>query len=234
MGILALLCLSGCGGDDDGGQASDGGASQTSAAPARSSYSPPADDGTGPCAYPNDSGSEAARAVVTPPTHPDVSGTVSATVDTSVGAFGFSLDATKAPCTVNSFVSLARQGYFDKTTCHRLTVGTGFEVLQCGDPTGSGYGGPGYTIPDEFTGAETYPAGTLAMANTGQPDSGGSQFFIVYGDTRLPPSYTVFGTVDQATIGDVEKVQADGVDDANGPGDGKPNTPVDISSVTIS
>ena len=79
------------------------------------------------------------------------------------------LDADEAPCTVNSFVSLAQQGYFDDTTCHRLTTTkeSGISVLQCGDPTGTGTGGPGYAFDDELSGSETYPAGTLAMANAG-------------------------------------------------------------------
>ncbi len=108
-----------------------------------------------------------------------------ATIATSVGTLEATLDADKAPCTVNSFVSLAKQGFFDNTPCHRLTT-AGIYVLQCGDPTGTGTGGPGYTIPDEFSTTDTYGPGTLAMANTGQPNSGGSQFFIVYKNTPLP------------------------------------------------
>ena len=105
---------------------------------------------------------------------------------------------------MNSFVSLAGQGYFDGTACHRLTTGEGLQVLQCGDPTGTGSGGPGYTIPDEAPTTSprprparhlTYGRGQLAMAKTAAPNSGGSQFFMVYGDAQLPPQYTVFGSI---------------------------------------
>ncbi|MEZ5191324.1 MAG: peptidylprolyl isomerase [Nocardioides sp.] len=100
-----------------------------------------------------------------------------------------------------------------------------------GDPTGTGSGGPGYSFADELTGRESYPAGTLAMANSG-PDTNGSQFFIVYADTQLPAAYTVFGTLDAASVGIVAKVAAKGTDDANGPGDGHQRS-VDITGVTI-
>ncbi len=129
-------------------------------------------------------------------------------------------------------MSLAEQSYFDATTCHRLTT-EGIFVLQCGDPTATGTGGPGYTIPDELSGEETYPAGTLAMAKTPYPDSGGSQFFIVYDETPLPPQYTVFGTVDAAGIKAVAEAASAGADDSNGPGDGAPKTAVDIEDVTV-
>jgi peptidyl-prolyl cis-trans isomerase B (cyclophilin B) len=161
-----------------------------------------------------------------------VSGKVPVTMKTSVGTFQATLDADTAPCTVESFVSLAKQGYFDQTPCHRLTTpSTGIAVLQCGDPTGTGTGGPGYSFPDELTGNETYPPGTLAMANAG-PNTNGSQFFIVYGDTPLPPKYTVFGTVSPATVKLVQKVAAKGVDNAFQPGDGHPKEKVTIDSVT--
>jgi peptidyl-prolyl cis-trans isomerase B (cyclophilin B) len=168
-----------------------------------------------------------------PPATPTVSGTVPVRFKTSAGTFTGTLDASAAPCTVESFVSLAKQGYFDDTTCHRLTLAqTGIEVLQCGDPTGTGTGGPGYTVPDELTGKERYPAGTLAMANTGQPDTGGSQFFMVYGKTPLPPQYTVFGKISPESVKQIQKVADKGVDNAFGPGDGHPKEKVTISSVT--
>jgi peptidyl-prolyl cis-trans isomerase B (cyclophilin B) len=130
-------------------------------------------------------------------------------------------------------VSLARQGFYDKTTCHRLGTVTGFEMLQCGDPLGNGSGGPGYTIPDEYKGTETYPAGTVAMARTSQPDSGGSQFFLVFGDTQLKPEYTVFGTLDQASIATLEKVAAAGTDDSEAQGVGHPKKNVTFDSVSV-
>jgi peptidyl-prolyl cis-trans isomerase B (cyclophilin B) len=153
---------------------------------------------------------------------------------TTIGDLGATLDADAAPCTVNSFVSLARQGFFDTSPCHRLTTAaSGIFVLQCGDPTGTGTGGPGYTIPDELSGQEKYVPGTLAMANTGQPDTGGSQFFIVYRNTPLPPQYTVFGRLDAAGLKSVQKVAAQGSDEAYGQGDGHPKVPVTIDSVTV-
>ncbi|HEY3531194.1 MAG TPA: peptidylprolyl isomerase [Nocardioides sp.] len=168
-----------------------------------------------------------------PPTTPDVQGKVSVTLKTTIGDLGATLDADKTPCTVNSFVSLARQGFFDNSPCHRLTTAeSGIFVLQCGDPTGTGTSGPGYTIPDELTGKETYGPGTVAMAKTQQPDSGGSQFFIVYRNTPLPPRYTVFGQLDAAGLKDVQKAARQGSDNAFGPGDGHPKVSVTIDSVT--
>ncbi|HSR24834.1 MAG TPA: peptidylprolyl isomerase, partial [Candidatus Eisenbacteria bacterium] len=109
----------------------------------------------------------------------DVHAAYTAVLATSCGNVTLALAASQAPHTVNSFVFLAGQRYFDHSPCHRLTT-AGIFVLQCGDPTGTGTGGPGYTIPDENLAGATYPAGTVAMANTGRPHTGGSQFFLVY------------------------------------------------------
>jgi peptidyl-prolyl cis-trans isomerase B (cyclophilin B) len=169
-----------------------------------------------------------------PPSTPDVEGTVDVTLTTSIGSLGAKLDAAKAPCTVNSFVSLARPGFFVKSPCHRLTTAAaGIYVLQCGDPTGTGTGGPGYSVPDELSGKETYGPGTLAMANSAQPNTGGSQFFIVYQNTPLPPQYTVFGKLDAAGLKDVQKIARKGTDNAFGDGDGHPKVPVTITSVSV-
>jgi peptidyl-prolyl cis-trans isomerase B (cyclophilin B) len=215
--LLALTFLAGCGDDDT---AKDDGSEEGTAAGA------PDREPTGvTCDYPAD-GRGASKDVDPPPTDATVSGEVPVTLETSVGTFNAVLDADTTPCTVNSFVSLADQGYFDDTACHRMTT-QGIFVLQCGDPTGTGTGGPGYSFADELSGEETYGAGTLAMANAG-PNTNGSQFFIVYGDTPLNPDYTVFGTVDDATVELIEEVAADGTDL---PGDGAPNTPVEMSSV---
>ena len=150
------------------------------------------------------------------------------TIKTNAGEIPATLDADATPCTVNSFVSLADQGYFDDTTCHRLTT-QGIYVLQCGDPTATGSGGPGYSFEDELSGDETYEAGTLAMANAG-PDTNGSQFFIVYDDSQLPPSYAVFGHVDDDGLAVVKEIAAKGTD-SGGP-DGAPKEAVEIGSVT--
>ena len=154
-----------------------------------------------------------------------------ARVVTNCGTIVVRLDGKKAPHTVNSFAFLAAHRYFDGTQCHRLTT-SGIYVLQCGDPTGTGTGGPGYTIPDENLSGATYHAGTVAMANTGQPHSGGSQFFFVYANTQLPPKYTPFGHV-VAGLNVLKAIAAAGEDDSNGPGDGKPRVPVVISSFRV-
>lgn len=136
-----------------------------------------------------------------------------------------------APKTVAAQAALAEKGYFDDTPCHRL-VTSGIYVLQCGDPTGTGTGDPGYTLPDENlpkAEKDDYPAGTLAMANAG-PNTSGSQFFIVYEDTTLPPAYTIWGTVTSG-LDVVKKIAADGT--ADGRSDGPPKQPVTISAVTV-
>ncbi|QIX26646.1 peptidylprolyl isomerase [Nocardioides sp. JQ2195] len=224
---LTLFSFAACSNDDGGGN-DDVTAenSATSAAPAEST-SPEAAAGAGSCSYPAD-GSPAKEATPPPATAPRAA-RIPVTLETSVGDLKASLDARRTPCTVNSFLSLADQDYFDDTECHRLTT-EGIHVLQCGDPTGTGMGGPGYRFDDELTGKETYPAGTLAMANAG-PGTNGSQFFMVYKDSPLPAAYTVFGKVDVASIRILQKVAAKGSDNANGPGDGSPNTKVVIDEV---
>ncbi|MDQ0989821.1 peptidylprolyl isomerase [Streptomyces sp. V3I7] len=154
---------------------------------------------------------------------------------TTCGDIGIALKASAAPHTVNSFNFLAGKGFFDHTKCHRLTT-NGIYVLQCGDPTASGSGGPGYTIPDEnlkdkSLKGNVYPAGTVAMANTGQPHSGGSQFFLVYQDSQLPPSYAPFGTIDAAGMKVLKKIAAAG--ENTGAGDGAPNATVVIDKATV-
>lgn len=181
------------------------------------------------CAYPSD-GQEPAR-TVDPPAGSNVAdkGVVAATLNMTAGDVTITMDRAKAPCTVNSFVSLVEQGYFDDTDCHRLTD-TGIFVLQCGDPTATGTGGPGYTIPDEVDDSLTYPAGTVAMANRGVKDTGGSQFFLVWADTQLPPEYTVFGTIDQAGLDVVGGIAAQGVDAGD---QTSPIAEAHISTVTL-
>jgi len=139
-----------------------------------------------------------------------------------------------APQTVNALSSLAQSNYFDGTICHRLTT-EGIYVLQCGDPTGTGSGGPGFNIPDENlpeAKENNYPAGTVAMANAG-PGTSGSQFFLVYQDTTLGPDYTIWGTVTSG-LDILKTIASGGVID--GGADGAPKTSVTIEStkVTIS
>ncbi|RSS01439.1 peptidylprolyl isomerase [Streptomyces sp. WAC04189] len=156
-------------------------------------------------------------------------------LETTCGDIDIALKAEAAPHTVNSFDFLAGKGFFDHTKCHRLTT-NGIFVLQCGDPTGQGNGGPGYNIPDENLKDKSlkdnmYPAGTVAMANTGQPNSGGSQFFLVYQNSPLPPSYTPFGTISDEGMTVLKKIAAAG--ESTGAGDGAPNATVVIDKATV-
>jgi peptidyl-prolyl cis-trans isomerase B (cyclophilin B) len=186
----------------------------------------------------------AAKKVSLPPGDPAKDEPTQLTIATDRGDIRVSLDADKAPCTVNSFVSLAKQGYFDGTRCHRLTT-QGLYVLQCGDPSATGTGGPGYSFSDELvtddprlqpcTGQTdpssgkqvcTYTTGTLAMANSG-PDTNGSQFFLVYRDSPLGAAYTPFGTMSAAGVKVVQAIAQQGLA-ADGTA---PRQPVTIESV---
>ncbi|MDF6022244.1 peptidylprolyl isomerase [Streptomyces sp. JH34] len=190
-------------------------------------------------ASPTPSPSESESSAPEPAMEIDKKASYTMSLRTSQGDIGIAMEAAKTPHTTNSFKALADKGYFDNTKCHRLTT-EGIFVLQCGDPKGDGTGGPGYTIPDEnltalgkagADGSVTYPAGTVAMANTGQPGTGGSQFFLVYKDTKLPPSYTPFGTMDDAGLKAVKKVAEAGV--AEGAGDGAPKKTVTVEKATV-
>ncbi|WP_297740127.1 peptidylprolyl isomerase [uncultured Tessaracoccus sp.] len=180
------------------------------------------------CDYPSDQ-TEPARPVDPPPgTNVPNQGTVNATLQLTAGDINLTLDREKAPCTVNSFLSLAEQEYYDNTQCHRL-VDEGIFILQCGDPTGTGLGGPGYTFADETTNDLTYTSGVVAMANRG-PDTNGSQFFLVFDDSELPPHYTVFATMDDAGLEIIRGIARAGAGDA---GPAKPNAEARIKSVTL-
>lgn len=181
------------------------------------------------CAYPS-SGAEPARAVEVPPSEPELADELTATLDLGQGPVTVHLTPERTACTVNNFTSLVEQGWYDDTECHRLTT-AGIHVLQCGDPTASGRGGPGWTIPDEVDGSETYPAGTVAMAKTPAPDSGGSQFFLVHDDSPLPPEYTVFGTMDDESVALLREIAASGVE--GGGTDGVPVERVTIRQVDL-
>lgn len=220
--VVPLLLLGACGDDSD-----------------------PSDDATdattGACRYVDD-GTTPAKKVDLPPSEPDEDNPDSLTLATSAGNIQVSLEPEQAPCAVNNLVSLAAQGYFDDTECHRLTT-EGYFVLQCGDPTGTGSGGPGYSFADELVDNDprlqpcgdafcTYNAGIVAMANAG-PDTNGSQFFLVYGASQFPPDYTVLGTMDAAGLKVLKDIAAGGATATNParPGDGRPNQPVTITSV---
>ncbi|MFC5723299.1 peptidylprolyl isomerase [Streptomyces gamaensis] len=165
----------------------------------------------------------------------DKSGSYAMQLQTTCGTVDIKLEADKAPHTVNSFNFLAGQGFYDHSKCHRLTT-AGIYVLQCGDPTGSGTGGPGYTIPDENLKdprlkGNVYPAGTVAMANTGAANSGGSQFFLVYQDSQLDPKYTPVGTIGEEGMKTLKKIADAG--EQSGAGDGVPNATVVIDKATV-
>ncbi|MGW0283956.1 peptidylprolyl isomerase [Streptomyces sp. NPDC003236] len=170
---------------------------------------------------------------------------VDVTVRTGQGSLPLRLDRAKAPCTAQSFVHLARHRFYDRTVCHRLTAYPTLKVLQCGDPTGTGEGGPGYKYKDELpvdlppapsdpTGVRRlYGRGLLAMANAG-PDTNGSQFFVVYGDSALRPNYTVFGTVGATGLQTLDKIAAGGIEPTAqdpAPVDGTPMLRTELLSV---
>ena len=208
-------------------------------------FKPPANLGAN-CQYPATPNEPAAKPVAPPKTgRIDTSppnDRISMSITTNQGPFGVMLNNAQAPCTVNSFVSLAQKGFYNDTHCHRLTTGPTLFVLQCGDPKGDGTGGPGYKFDDEYpsnqyppddparTQPVVYPRGTLAMANAG-PGTNGSQFFVVYKDSQLPPNYTVFGKVDDKDMGVLDKIAAAGTVD--GSPDGKPKTDVVITSARL-
>jgi peptidyl-prolyl cis-trans isomerase B (cyclophilin B) len=231
--MAATVLLSGC------TTSRSGGALPTQTTSAVSTSSAPASG----CSYQADPGSPApaGKDVGLPTASEPGSGT--GALRTNQGEIKIAL-AGNAPCTTRSFAHLAAKKYFDNTPCHRLTTAEGLQVLQCGDPTGKGDGGPGYTIPDENptdlkagkpgpdgSPTVTYPRGIVAMANTGAAHSGGSQFFIVYGDSTLRASYAVFGTVDAAALAVLDKIAAAGVE--GGAQDGAPASAVTIQQAVV-
>ena len=213
---LAGLALAGC---------AQGGNSTESTKPAAATHTGPVS-----CAY-NVSGT-AARPVDPPPTDKvATTGTVAVTLRLTQGPVTLTLDRSHAPCTVNSFLSLLNQDFYTDTVCHRLTT-SGIFVLQCGDPSATGTGGPGYSYADEVYATDTYPAGTVAMANAG-PNTNGSQFFLVYQDSDLPAKYTVFGHLDPESLKVITGIAANGSDNSRAQGDGRPNEEVRIQSYSM-
>ncbi len=183
-----------------------------------------------PCPATDGSESRAASFEKAPPTCIDTTKTYTAVVLTNKGEFTIVLDAMQAPLAVNNFVTLARYHYFDGTTCHRAIKDF---MVQCGDPTATGTGGPGYAFPDELPSAGSYKLGSLAMANSG-PNTNGSQFFVITGlqGVALPPSYTLFGQVTNGLDSTVPALNAASNQDpaANGV---PPAETLQIISVTI-
>ncbi|MCG5456956.1 peptidylprolyl isomerase [Micromonospora sp. PSH03] len=198
----------------------------------------------GPCAYTETPDEPAARPVTLPPDprRTPARGSVRVTLATNHGPIGLTVDRAAAPCTVQSFLHLVNKRFYDRTPCHRLTAYPTLSVLQCGDPSGTGEGGPGYRYRDELptdlppaptdpTGERrVYARGVLAMANAG-PDTNGSQFFLVYANSALRPNYTIFGEVDGAGLATLDRIAAGGVAptaEDPAPVDGAPALPVTI------
>ena len=223
----ALLALAACGGSTAEGDQGEGAPGAGDGGTAAS--------GTVSCEWGEGSSANPYLTEVAPPDAVvPASGSTDLLVTTNLGELTLTLDRAATPCAAASLVHLAEQGFFDDTPCHREVDSEGLRVLQCGDPTGTGAGGPTYTSPTEVTGAETYPRGTVAMANSNQGVDG-SQFFLVWGDSQLPPAYTVVGTVDEGGLAVLDEVAANGNDGSldPSPGGGAPTVPVTIESVTV-
>jgi peptidyl-prolyl cis-trans isomerase B (cyclophilin B) len=179
-----------------------------------------------------------------PTTSPDYNATYTATIDTNLGKVGINLLNSKATCTVNSFVHLAETNFFNNTQCWRSSNSDDVYILQCGDPTATaktklscssttlGDGGPGYQFDDENLTGATYPAGTVAMANGGA-NTNGSQFFLVFKNSTLSPSYTPFGKITSG-LDILQNVAKAGTSCTISAGGGVPKEKVIINSVSIS
>jgi cyclophilin family peptidyl-prolyl cis-trans isomerase len=199
----------------------DSGAPDTTIAPSGFAY------GTGECAPTDGSAAQTRSFDDSPQLCIDSTKTYTATVVTNKGEFTITLDPAKAPGAVNNFVNLARFKYFDGTECHRAIPNF---VVQCGDPTASGTGGPGYRFADELPADGEYEIGSIAMANSG-PDTNGSQFFVITGSdgAALPPNYSLFGTVTEG-LDVVAVLDSLGNPENNGV---PPKEKIEIVSVTI-
>ncbi|HSZ42110.1 MAG TPA: peptidylprolyl isomerase [Trebonia sp.] len=196
------------------------------------------------CSYTSSSAGDVVKASL-PPATPDYKATYTATINTSVGPISINLLNSKATCTVNSFVHLADANFWNNTQCHRISNSEGLFMLQCGDPTAKatqtlscssttvGTGGPGYEFANENLSGAKYPAGTVAMANSGGSDTNGSQFFLVFKNTSLPADYTPFGTITSGL--DILQNVAKAGTSCTYPqaGGGVPKEKVIIKSVTI-
>jgi cyclophilin family peptidyl-prolyl cis-trans isomerase len=231
--VVAALVITGVFSNDDSSDTAAGpSAAPTSGAAAATTNA----DGTVSCTYgPDDSGNPNLKDVGTPPT-PEATpaqGASTLLMSTNHGDLTLTLDRAKAPCAAASFTYLASQKFFDGSPCHREVNQPTFGVLQCGDPTGSGSGGPSYKYAEEVTPDTTYPRGTIAMAKTSAPNTTGSQFFLCFTDTQLPPDYTVVGTVDEAGLAVLDTIAAAGNDGSNGNGDGAPNVPVTVNTLSV-
>lgn len=188
------------------------------------------------CEYP-DAG-EASKDVSKPATeNVPATGTVTVNLTTAQGNIGMELDRSVSPCTVNAVEHMASEGYYNDTVCHRITT-SGIYVLQCGDPSSTGAGGPGFSFANEYPTDEAtdlttpviYERGTIAMANAGA-DTNGSQFFLNYEDSPLAPNYTYFGQITEEGLATLDAIAEVGTE--GGTGDGAPAQEVRIESVAV-
>jgi peptidyl-prolyl cis-trans isomerase B (cyclophilin B) len=236
--VGGILLINNLGGDDTSTAAepTDTSAPTSAAAPPAAPTTNP--DGTVACDFaPDSSGNPNLTDVGTPPDadHLPAQGTSTLLMKTNHGDLTLTLDRAKAPCAAASFTFLASKQFFDGSTCHREVNQPTFGVLQCGDPTGTGQGGPTYKFAEEVTPDTTYPRGTIAMANSGGGGTTGSQFFLCFTDTQLPPQYTAVGTVDEAGLAVLDEIAKAGNDGSfePSPGGGKPKTPVEVQTISV-
>ena len=215
LAAATLLAAAGCGSDD---------AEPETTAIAETGDESAAD--TADCPPVDGADSQTRQFDAPPPTCLEPGVSYEAIVTTNKGEFTIAVDPESAPAAANNFVFLARNQYFDDTVCHRIIPNF---VVQCGDPTATGTGGPGYTIVDEPPAPGQYQIGSIAMAKTQAPDSAGSQFFIVTGSdgAALPPEYALFGQVIDGLDTTVDAMAAAGTLD------GVPSEPIEIQSIRI-
>ncbi|MEJ5919754.1 peptidylprolyl isomerase [Corynebacterium sp. H78] len=181
------------------------------------------------CTYDDDG--EAAKPVDKPKTeNVPAKGKVTVTLKTNQGDIPMELDRALSPCAVNAIEHLAKSNFYDDSICHRATGGM-LNVLQCGDPTGTGSGGPGFKYAGEWPIKDAnldmqtpmiYQKGSIAMANPGDPDANGSQFFLNWADSNLPPQYVVLGSMSSEGTNVAEKIAGNGIEGTEGMTDGKP------------
>jgi len=238
VAIGAVLLLTGAFSGKSNTSAAGATASSAPASTAAAAAHTTAPDGTVSCSFIADkSGNKSLKDVGTPP-NPKATpakGTTTLKMTTNQGVLTLTLNRAQAPCAASSFAYLASKKFFDNTICHREVNQPTFGVLQCGDPTGTGSGGPTYSYGQEVTPTTKYPRGTIAMANSGAPDTTSSQFFLCFTDTQLSPDYTAVGTVDKAGLAVLDKIAKAGNNGSfePNPGGGAPKTPVKIASITV-
>lgn len=236
--LVGGIYIAATSGGDDPENVADGMSSEQMSDPAESAEP----EGPEQCAY-NESG-EAAKQVSAPDAdNLREDGTSDITLAMNKGDIGVTVDYGQAPCAANSFEHLASEGYFDDTVCHRVVVSEGMRILQCGDPSGQGTGGPGYSFPDEYPVWDAdgnkvedqglYKRGVLAMANSGA-NTNGSQFFLVDDESQLTNDYTIFGTISESGLETLDSIiEENEGENEDGGGDGAPVDEVRIENADV-